>query len=64
MKKIRKKTEKVLEKVTHRWGTWSPAAQRTQTSVCRCGNKYIKTRKGQTVCLWCLNKSPHMVVGR
>jgi len=38
----------------HVWGRVTESKQRTVTLVCDCGNKYIKTRKGQVKCLWCI----------
>ena len=52
------KTKKILKKEeltrTHTWGKWTPQPLRTHFIVCACGNKYIKTRKGQTRCIWCI----------
>lgn len=57
MKKIIKKiVAKVLpeeEKVIHTWGKWVERPRRTETLVCACGNRYIKTRLRQTECLSC-----------
>jgi len=53
MKKTQKKPER---RTTHIWGRWTPAARLTVTLVCSCGNKYIKTRKNQVVCLWCMKE--------
>jgi len=57
MKKV-KATKKVIvakveEKVVHTWGKWVERPRRTETVVCTCGNRYIKTRKNQTECLQC-----------
>jgi hypothetical protein len=69
MKKTPTKTKKVapkgkeVKKVGHVWGHWVQEARRTETLICECGNKYIKTRKHQTVCLWCL-KEEGVAIGR
>ncbi len=59
MKKIIKKSlivEKVEEKVVHTWGKWVERPRRTETLVCACGNRYIKTRKNQSECISCITK--------
>jgi len=38
-------------------GKWVERTRQTEILVCICGNKYIKTREKQTVCLLCLNKA-------
>jgi len=35
-------------------GKWIDAPRAVAVVVCTCGNKYIKTREGQVVCLSCL----------
>ena len=35
-------------------GHWIVKPGKTQVLVCTCGNRYIKTRPGQTVCIKCL----------
>lgn len=54
MKKTNKKIEKEEEKVIHTWGKWVERPRRTETLVCACGNRYIKTRLRQTECLRCM----------
>jgi hypothetical protein len=63
MKKIIKKVVakvaiavKEEEKVIHTWGKWVERPRRTETLVCTCGNRYIKTRKNQTECISCITK--------
>ena len=34
-------------------GKWINNPNKTVVVVCECGNKYIKTRVGQTACLRC-----------
>ncbi|MDP2648565.1 MAG: hypothetical protein Q8P19_01555 [bacterium] len=35
-------------------GKWIENPNEPAIEVCECGNKYIKTRKGQEVCLMCI----------
>lgn len=35
-------------------GKWTDTPREVLVRVCRCGNKYIKTREGQLECLRCL----------
>ncbi len=35
-------------------GKWVVKTTRTEILLCTCGNKYIKTRKDQAVCVRCL----------
>ncbi|MBX4211160.1 hypothetical protein KW783_04300 [Candidatus Parcubacteria bacterium] len=35
-------------------GKWIEKKTVTEVLVCSCGNKYLKTRKGQTECLRCM----------
>jgi len=37
-------------------GKWTENPNPTAVLVCSCGNKYIKTREGQGVCVRCLVK--------
>jgi hypothetical protein len=37
-------------------GHWIVKPGKTQVLTCTCGNKYIKTRAGQSVCIRCLFK--------
>ena len=50
------KTKSKKEPQKHVWGRVTESKQRTVTLLCECGNKYIKTRKGQIMCLWCIAK--------
>ncbi len=47
--------ENEAEKVIHTWGKWVERPRRTETLVCACGNRYIKTRKNQTECIRCIS---------
>jgi hypothetical protein len=49
MKKQEQKT-----KVKHVWGQFVERPRRAEIFICSCGNKYLRTRKNQTVCLRCL----------
>ncbi|MDO8564379.1 MAG: hypothetical protein Q7R88_00080 [bacterium] len=37
-------------------GKWTEKATPTVVLLCACGNKYIKTRLEQTVCIRCIAK--------
>lgn len=58
-KKIVKKVEHEDEKVIHTWGKFVERPRRTETLVCHCGNRYIKTRPRQTECLRCMIENRH-----
>jgi hypothetical protein len=36
-------------------GVWVERPRRMEILVCVCGNKYLKTRKDQVVCVKCIN---------
>ncbi len=38
-------------------GKWVVKTTRTEILLCICGNKYIKTRKDQAVCIRCIYKT-------
>ncbi len=38
-------------------GKWVEKRTRTEILLCVCGNKYIKTRKEQTVCVRCIYRT-------
>ena len=40
----------------HKDGQWIVKPGKTQVYLCKCGNKYLKTRPGQGVCIRCLYK--------
>jgi len=54
--KAQKKEE---EKLIHTWGKWVERPRRTETLVCACGNRYIKTRKNQKECVPCMVRHAH-----
>jgi len=63
-KTIKKKVTKVIapkeeEKLIHTWGKWVERPRRTETLVCACGNRYIKTRKNQKECVQCMVRHAH-----
>lgn len=69
MKKILKKkltkmvkAPKEAQKLIHTWGKWVERPRRTETLVCACGNRYIKTRKNQKECLQCMVRHAHAEV--
>lgn len=37
-------------------GVWVEKPRRCEILVCSCGNKYLKTRENQTMCINCINK--------
>jgi len=37
-------------------GIWVEKPRRCEILICPCGNKYLKTREGQTVCIKCINE--------
>ncbi len=47
------------EKLIHTWGKWVERPRRTETLVCACGNRYIKTRPKQKECLQCMVRNAH-----
>ena len=36
-------------------GHWIEKTEKTPIVICECGNRYLKTRPGQKVCLRCLS---------
>lgn len=38
-------------------GRWIDNPNKPAVVVCACGNKYIKTRRGQTECIACIYKA-------
>jgi hypothetical protein len=40
-------------KTYHKDGHWVDKPHKTVILVCSCGNKYLKTRPGQSACLKC-----------
>ena len=53
--KVRKEEEKLI----HTWGKWVERPRRTETLVCACGNRYIKTRPRQKECVPCMVRHAH-----
>lgn len=46
----------VVSKTFQKNGKWIERPAGSNIIVCSCGNKYIKTRKGQEECLTCLSR--------
>jgi len=44
------------DKPVHSYGLWTPKKTVSQIYVCACGNKYLKTRPRQTMCVRCMQK--------
>lgn len=42
-------------KTFHKDGHWIENPHKTAIVACACGNRYIKTRHGQTKCLRCIS---------
>lgn len=42
-------------KIVRKMGQWVEKPRRMEILTCSCGNKYIKTRDRQTVCLRCIS---------
>jgi hypothetical protein len=34
-------------------GKWTERKTKTAVTICLCGNKFIKTKETQLVCIWC-----------
>jgi len=51
---IMKKPEQKTQKTAHVWGKWVERPRRAEIFICACGNKYLRTRKDQMVCIRCL----------
>ncbi len=61
-KAVKKKVLKIApeeEKVIHTWGKFIERPRRTETLVCACGNRYIKTRPRQKECVQCMVRHAH-----
>lgn len=43
-------------KTFQKFGKWVERPLRTEILVCKCGYKYIKTRRDQTTCIKCMLK--------
>ncbi|MFO0719046.1 MAG: hypothetical protein U0522_03400 [Candidatus Paceibacterota bacterium] len=55
LKNNKKHDMKTLSKKTFQSaGKWIEKPRVSEILVCACGNKYIKTRKNQTVCVRCM----------
>ncbi|PIQ68291.1 MAG: hypothetical protein COV91_04960 [Candidatus Taylorbacteria bacterium CG11_big_fil_rev_8_21_14_0_20_46_11] len=47
-------TKKTFQSIT---GQWIEKRTKTEILLCLCGNKYIKTRKDQKVCIRCIYRT-------
>jgi hypothetical protein len=63
-KKAAKSVPKEEEKLIHTWGKFIERPRRTETLVCHCGNRYIKTRPRQSECIPCMVRNAHAKHGR
>ena len=43
-------------KTFHKDGHWIENPRKNMVLTCTCGNKYLKTRSGQTKCLTCMSQ--------
>ena len=50
------KTPKI-SKASSNYGKWIYKTTISEVLLCKCGNKYLKTRKGQETCVKCLRKT-------
>jgi hypothetical protein len=53
--KAKKEAEK--ERPVHNTWGWIEWSRRSDILMCTCGNKYLKTRKGQKKCLRCVSRA-------
>lgn len=44
----------VIHKTFQQDGRWIERPKKTPIFVCECGNRYLKTRKNQNMCLRCV----------
>ncbi|MCR4334791.1 MAG: hypothetical protein NUV47_03660 [Patescibacteria group bacterium] len=51
----------IHQKPFSKMGKWIEKKTIAEILVCVCGNKYIKTRKNQTVCVRCIAKLQEVV---
>ena len=52
---MKNKKPKIVQKPIQRKTFWVPKPRKSEIVLCACGNKYIKTRPGQTTCVRCIN---------
>lgn len=53
---MKQAVQKPKAKFVRKMGQWVEKPRRMEILTCSCGNKYIKTRDHQKVCVKCLNK--------
>jgi len=49
-------TKLITRKTYQKDGKWVERPGHTMILVCSCGNKYIKTRENQVLCVRCIGK--------
>jgi hypothetical protein len=50
-------TKLITKKTFQQDGKWVERPAKTSILMCSCGNKYIKTRENQIVCVRCIGKT-------
>jgi len=55
-KKVKHNIKTLSTKTFQRNGKWVEKPRVSEVSLCACGNKYIRTRKNQTMCVKCMFK--------
>ena len=43
-------------------GKWIDRPGKIDVVVCKCGNKYLKTRRNQKTCITCINTAKELAV--
>lgn len=56
MDKEKHQPEKGVRKTFQQDGRWIIRSRVSPIVICACGNRYIKTRPYQRVCLWCISR--------
>lgn len=54
---MKQAVQKPKTKFVRKMGQWVEKPRRMEILTCSCGNKYIKTRDLQKVCVKCLSKA-------
>ena len=45
------------QEIFQKRGVWVEKPRKSAILICACGNKYIKTRKEQSICIQCINRA-------
>lgn len=53
-KPVKKAIASKQKPVHNSWGNWVERPRQSEIHMCSCGNKYLKTRKGQSTCIRCI----------